>query len=246
MRLPGGAFAASIDADSEGHEGRFYVWRRDEIVDVLGDEEAAFFARIYDVTPGGNFEGASILNRLADMDPLATPTKTRLAAAARQAPRPPRDARPPRDRRQGPRRLERPDDRRARPRRLQPSAGPTGSTPPTPPIRFILDTMSRDGRLAHSWRDGKSVYPGLATDYAAMIKAALALHAATLDTACHRRRRAPRRRPSPPPLGPDHRRLFPLRRRRRGPDPPAALHRPTRPRRAPIPSWPPTSSASGA
>ena len=47
--------------------------------------------------------------------------------------------------------------------------------------RFILDTMSRGDRLAHAWRDGKSVYPGLATDYAAMIKAALALHAATLD-----------------------------------------------------------------
>jgi len=47
--------------------------------------------------------------------------------------------------------------------------------------RFILDTMSQGDRLAHAWRDGKSVYPGLATDYAAMIKAALALHATTLD-----------------------------------------------------------------
>ena len=44
-----------------------------------------------------------------------------------------------------------------------------------------VGAMSRDGRLAHAWRDGKSVYPGLATDYAAMIKAALALYAATLD-----------------------------------------------------------------
>ncbi len=43
--------------------------------------------------------------------------------------------------------------------------------------------MMRDGRLAHAWRDGKAVYPGLATDYAALAKACLALHAATLDTA---------------------------------------------------------------
>src|SRR5215207_2398831 len=55
MRLTGGAFAASIDADSEGHEGKFYVWRHSELVDVLGAEEAAFFARVYDVTPRGNF-----------------------------------------------------------------------------------------------------------------------------------------------------------------------------------------------
>ena len=41
--------------------------------------------------------------------------------------------------------------------------------------------MMRDDRLAHSWRNGKSVFPGLATDYAAMIKAALALHEATFD-----------------------------------------------------------------
>ena len=48
-------------------------------------------------------------------------------------------------------------------------------------FRFISDGMSRDGRLAHAYRAGKSVFPGLATDYAAMIKAALALHAATGD-----------------------------------------------------------------
>lgn len=50
-------------------------------------------------------------------------------------------------------------------------------------FRFITTTMSKDGRLAHSWRGGKSVYPGLATDYAAMVKAALALHAATQEPA---------------------------------------------------------------
>jgi uncharacterized protein YyaL (SSP411 family) len=48
-------------------------------------------------------------------------------------------------------------------------------------FRFVTSTMSRDSRLAHSYRSGKSVFPGLATDYAAMIKAATALYAATFD-----------------------------------------------------------------
>jgi uncharacterized protein YyaL (SSP411 family) len=48
-------------------------------------------------------------------------------------------------------------------------------------FHFVTTTMMRGDRLAHAWRDGRSVYPGLASDYAAMIKAALALYAATLD-----------------------------------------------------------------
>src|SRR5581483_3239746 len=65
MTTEGGAFCASLDADSEGEEGKFYVWSLDEIAKLLGSEDAAFFARHYDVTPGGNFEGHNILNRLA-------------------------------------------------------------------------------------------------------------------------------------------------------------------------------------
>ncbi len=57
----GGGFYAARDADSEGVEGRFYVWSPEEIADVLGDD-AELFCRAYNVTPGGNFEGASILH----------------------------------------------------------------------------------------------------------------------------------------------------------------------------------------
>ena len=64
MIAEGGGFAASLDADSEGEEGKFYVWTADEIVDVLGAEDARFFAQVYDVTPDGNWEGHTILNRL--------------------------------------------------------------------------------------------------------------------------------------------------------------------------------------
>ncbi len=81
---PGGAFAASLDADSEGHEGKFYVWTRDEVLDVLGAEEGAFFAAVYDITPRGNWEGASILNRLGRH---AAPRPTR-RSPPRRAPAP--------------------------------------------------------------------------------------------------------------------------------------------------------------
>ena len=65
-----GAFFASLDADSEGQEGKFYIWQADEIADVLGPDAAARFAQAYDVTTAGNFEDphggptATILNRL--------------------------------------------------------------------------------------------------------------------------------------------------------------------------------------
>ncbi|WP_223861814.1 thioredoxin domain-containing protein, partial [Geminicoccus harenae] len=58
-----GAFAASLDADSEGEEGRFYVWDAAEIEAVLG-ADASTFAKHYDVRPGGNWEGRNVLNRL--------------------------------------------------------------------------------------------------------------------------------------------------------------------------------------
>ncbi len=66
LRHPGGGFFSAEDADSEGEEGRFYVWTVDEVVAALdGDRELADEAMaFYGVTPAGNFEGRSILNRI--------------------------------------------------------------------------------------------------------------------------------------------------------------------------------------
>ena len=66
MIAEGGAFAASLDADSEGEEGKFYVWREQDIDGLLGSD-SAHFKNIYDVTPGGNWEGKTILNRSGDL-----------------------------------------------------------------------------------------------------------------------------------------------------------------------------------
>jgi uncharacterized protein len=62
MIAPEGGFASAFDADSEGVEGKFYVWTDQEIDRLLGDDAAAFKAA-YDVGPGGNWEGHTILNR---------------------------------------------------------------------------------------------------------------------------------------------------------------------------------------
>lgn len=62
MKQPEGGFSSAEDADSEGEEGKFYVWKREEIYEVLGTETGERFCEVYDVTFGGNFEGHNILN----------------------------------------------------------------------------------------------------------------------------------------------------------------------------------------
>jgi len=62
MTAPEGGFYSATDADSEGEEGRFFVWTPAELADVLGPERARIVAAYYDVTDAGNFEGASILH----------------------------------------------------------------------------------------------------------------------------------------------------------------------------------------
>jgi uncharacterized protein len=180
------AFCASLDADSEGEEGKFYVWSLAEIVSALGEEDAAFFATHYDVTAQGNFEGHNILNRLARVDRSAA-DETRLAALREK--------------------LLAVRERRVRPGlddkvladwnglmiAALANAGVMFDAPAwiemaARAFRFIAETMTREGRLGHSWREGRLLLPGLASDYACMIRAALALHEATgerdyLDTA---------------------------------------------------------------
>ncbi|MCB1498007.1 MAG: thioredoxin domain-containing protein [Bauldia sp.] len=179
MATPSGAFAASIDADSEGIEGKFYTWSEDDILAILGPRDGAFFASHYGVYRAGNWEGVNILNRLGTMARLTDEDEDRLAASRARL-------------------------LAARTNRIRPAtddkiladwngltiaalalAGTIFGKPDwiaaaSRAFDFITGPMSRAGRLAHSWRDGKSVFPGLATDYANMTKAALALHAATL------------------------------------------------------------------
>ncbi len=62
MTDAGGGFYSSQDADSEGEEGKFFVWSRQEILEVLGDQEGKLFCEFFDITERGNFEGENILH----------------------------------------------------------------------------------------------------------------------------------------------------------------------------------------
>ncbi len=63
MLAEGDAFAAALDADSEGHEGKFYTWTAPDILAILGPDLGRIFGQAYDVSVQGNWEGVSILNR---------------------------------------------------------------------------------------------------------------------------------------------------------------------------------------
>ncbi|HXG22984.1 MAG TPA: thioredoxin domain-containing protein, partial [Chthonomonadales bacterium] len=71
MTSPQGGFYSSQDADSEGEEGRFFVWTEAEIKEVLGEDDAVLFCRYYDVTARGNWEGRNILNVPVAPEPFA-------------------------------------------------------------------------------------------------------------------------------------------------------------------------------
>jgi uncharacterized protein len=172
-----GAFAASLDADSEGEEGKFYVWSYQDVIKALGVEDGEYFARHYDVKPGGNFEGHSIFNRLASV-PRSAEDESRLAMLRAKL-------------------------LAVRALRVRPglddkvladwnglmiaalvNAGLAFEEPAWLDMAkrafdFIARNMTKDDRLGHSWRAGKLLFPGLASDFAAMIRAALALHEAS-------------------------------------------------------------------
>jgi uncharacterized protein YyaL (SSP411 family) len=71
MTAPMGGFYSAQDADSEGVEGKFYVWRRQEIVSILGPGDGELFCQFYGVTPEGNFEGRNVLHIPRDLEQMA-------------------------------------------------------------------------------------------------------------------------------------------------------------------------------
>jgi hypothetical protein len=177
MTTEEGAFCASLDADSEGEEGKFYVWSKNEIIELLGPEAGGFFARHYDVTDGGNFEGHNILNRLASVA-RSDADETRLAQLRTIL----------LDARGGRVRPGLDDKVLADWNGLMIAAlvnagiildEPDWIAMARRAFDFIAKNMTKGDRLGHSYRAGKVLYPGLASDFAAMIRAALALYEAT-------------------------------------------------------------------
>ncbi len=177
MLTPEGAFASSVDADSEGEEGKFYVWDLAEVQAVLGPEDATLFARVYDLTEPGNFEGKNILHRLdapeidASMEGRLASLRKALLARRGSRVRPGLDDKVLADWnglmitglvRAG-LLLDRPD----------------WVSLAVSVFAANISMLERDGRLGHAARAGTLVHPGFALDHAAMMRAALALYEAT-------------------------------------------------------------------
>ena len=98
---PDGALFAAQDADSEGEEGKYFVWDAHDILAVLGSELGEQFSRVYGVTKSGNFEGKTVLNRLGtldvspeeqeQLDGVLRPARKKLLAAREERVKPQRD-----------------------------------------------------------------------------------------------------------------------------------------------------------
>jgi len=188
MTGPGGGFFSTQDADSEGEEGRFYVWTPDEIRAVLGEAASKTFCYTYDVSPEGNFEGRNILNlpkTLAQCAKIFEREATELAAELA---------------------LGREKLLAARGRRVWPdlddkvlvswnglmidalaqAAGVLDDSrylsAATSAAEFIARNLRRDdGRLLHSWRAGRARFDAYLDDYACLANSLVSLYEAGFD-----------------------------------------------------------------
>ncbi|MER9329296.1 thioredoxin domain-containing protein [Mesorhizobium sp. M0488] len=178
MRVAGGVFAASLDADSDGEEGLFYTWSREEVDAALGDESSLFFKYFTLSSPHG-WEGKPVLHQtraqqaqsVVDHERLV-PLKARLLAVREERARPGLDAKALTDWNglmiaalaEAGRSLRRKDwiDAAAK-------------------AFAHISAACRDHRLPHSMLGARKLFPALSSDYAAMTNAAISLFEATGD-----------------------------------------------------------------
>jgi uncharacterized protein len=178
MRDAGGGFWSSLDADSEGVEGRFYVWSLDEVRDVTGPD-ASIAEEVYGFTAGGNFEGLNIPIFVGPPDDAEALARARDALLLRRATR----TRPATDTKvlTGWNALAASSLSEAG--ALLGRSDWIGAAVET--MRFIVATLLRGGRLMRSYRrvDGRNVVRalGCCEDYAFFLEACLALYESTFE-----------------------------------------------------------------
>src|SRR5512146_944901 len=187
MRSPDGGFYSALDADSEGHEGKFYVWTEPELGDALGDDAATLRA-YWGVTPDGNFEGRNILfvavtdpRAVArqvgvseqELDEIVRRGRARLYEARKQRVWPGRDDKVltswnclmVRAIAEAARAF---DDATYRQVAIESGA-------------FLFDSLLRDGRVFRSFKNGRARIAGYLEDHASLGLAALSLYELTFD-----------------------------------------------------------------
>jgi hypothetical protein len=180
-----GGFYSSQDADSEGEEGKFFVWSHEEIVSLLGAPDAAIFCDYFDVTEHGNFEGQNILHvtkTFADVASNHEITSDRAREAVES----------------GRRRLFDVRERRVKPGRdekiltawnglMLTSFAEASAILDRADYRevaranasFLVTELQRDGRLLRTYKDGTAKLNGYLEDYAALIDGLISLYEAT-------------------------------------------------------------------
>jgi len=178
MTDPEGGFYSGQDADSEGAEGKYYVWTPQEIAQVVGEETGKIVSAYFGVTARGNFNGRNILHVVADtaLEPLPSVIKEAKASLLKSREQ---RVRPGRDEKvlaswnglmlaslaEAACILDRRD--------YLATAVANGS--------FLLNSMLGDGYLRHTYKDGRAKIDGYLQDYALVIAGLLALHQATFS-----------------------------------------------------------------
>ena len=187
MTHPSGGFYSAQDADSEGVEGKFFVWRPEEITDILGKEAAEVVNRVYGVTRTGNFEGRSILHvaeppeKAAGELGMAQPELDALLQASKAA-------------------LLRARESRVRPARddkvltswnglMLGAFAEAGAVLDRPDYvsyanqnaKFILNHLRKGDRLLRTYREPRAALNGYLEDYAFLVDGLITLHEATFD-----------------------------------------------------------------
>src|SRR5437867_2040406 len=182
-----GGFYSTQDADSEGEEGRFFVWEYDEVIKILGEETGEIFSRIYDVSELGNFEGKNILHpilqpeqaakffgkEIKEIENLIAEAKAKLLQEREKRVKPFRDEKiltswnglmlsglAEAYKTIGEERYRKAAERT---------------------VEFIFAQMFREGYLLHTYRDGQAKLYGYLDDYAFLAGGLLDLYEATFD-----------------------------------------------------------------
>ena len=188
MTQPAGGFYAAQDADSEGEEGLFFTWLLEDIEALLGEEDAALFARYYGVVPEGNFEhGRNILHVENELEGVALFLKVAPERLAQVVERGSAVLLAARQQRVAPGR----DDKiltawnglmiSAMARAYQVIGEESYLRAAVEAADFILERMVCDGRLLHTYKDGRARISAYQDDYACLVNGLLDLYEASFE-----------------------------------------------------------------